>query len=88
VRKDSREWRELYIYGISRGGSQTITTTKVLIFCSEIPPGSPLLLVSVLYTTLKHPPLTVFEMDAIVQAILNLSKLEVTLIKIEDATPE
>jgi hypothetical protein len=28
------------------------------------------------------------KMDAIVQAILNLSKLEVSLIKIEDATPE
>jgi len=27
-------------------------------------------------------------MDAIVQAILNLSKLEVSLIKIEDATPD
>lgn len=31
---------------------------------------------------------TTFKMDAIVQAILNLSKLEVSLIKIEDATPE
>lgn len=31
---------------------------------------------------------TSVKMDAIVQAILNLSKLEVSLIKIEDATPE
>lgn len=35
----------------------------------------------------KNRPTSV-KMDAIVQAILNLSKLEVSLIKIEDATPE
>jgi hypothetical protein len=41
-----------------------------------------------LFLLTKTKQTTTVTMDAIVQAILNLSKLEVSLIKIEDATPE
>lgn len=70
-----------------RPESDSLLSTTIFAFpCSKIP------------TTAQHSTFffyseqkiqtTTVKMDAIVQAILNLSKLEVSLIKIEDATPE